>query len=977
MVNNKQQILSNTLIKEEIDANHPKIANPYHPNDLESAHGLNHEGIIDQVIEILDKKENSRIIVISGNPGSGKTSTLKHMEKSEKINKIKIIPIFIDTQKYNQNDLNELFLQFYKETGDLVGKATGKSINRPIYSKKSEDSDIYGELKSFFLILDSIIEQDSTLLFILDDFDNFISKFPQQSLENLFKYLRKMERNWSNYALILSVSKSFENTVVKEPLSGILNDAFYIDVENVLDDHRIRDAIIEPVQSWLNFNDEAVNRIIFLSGKNFYFQQLICFHLVKYLNKRQLKQCSKKVIDEAVHEFLSADRKEFDHAWNNILTIDSRLIVSGLADPAIMETLDKYVYIGKNSLLHDVFKDSLPDKIKKLQELGFLTALDDLRFLHSPFSIPMYGMWVRQKHPFIKTVFQHIDSIAESVDLSKVLDLIQKTPADKLDPYNADAITELIEKWLSLQQSIQLNGGGSRKIKSMQDFLKTFCQYLELTLNGKHQSSENSFIIDISSVNIASLKDAYCFIQDKADLKAEDISIIEDAASNLTEENSTDRLTIFFYFRKSDIVENLVKKPYLNLITIDENTMKRIILSEKEKFRDTFKKVILSKLSLTKISPYKPAGPAKVTFYGRIDSLNQLSNTKSTSYAVIGSRKIGKTSLLLKLTENPPRNIHYIYISAELEFAKGKNYRSFLKNILSLLSFTISKKVNFGILDYGREIDKFSKIIQQLSREGKRIVIVVDEADFMVEFDQKHEFKLIRMFRFLSQKDFCQFIFAGFRTLYRCKRDIDNPFHNFGVEIPLKPLERDPAIDLITKPLENMGIKYGNPEDRESILDYTSCHPMLLQFFCQQLIAKIEKHPNVDGRRTIFKEDIEAVMDKEYEQFIMEEVYMFTSELEPINRFILIILAEDQNRKKYFSPDEIWDKLGQDGIKIPRNEIHHHMKILVMRFILIDDGKDRYSFALPFFPDMIRKRNDINLKETTRKEIREGAKQSL
>jgi hypothetical protein len=177
--------------------------------------------------------------------------------------------------------------------------------------------------------------------------------------------------------------------------------------------------------------------------------------------------------------------------------------------------------------------------------------------------------------------------------------------------------------------------------------------------------------------------------------------------------------------------------------------------------------------------------------------------------------------------------------------------------------------------------------------------------------------------------------------------------------------------------MASIGVYYNNKEDRELILDYSACHPNLLQFFCKHLMGKIEKHDKVENRRTIFREDIEELFDTEYEEYIMDEIYMFSMELSDINKLILILLVEDESYGKSFSANEIRDKLLEIGILININDVNRNLKNLVMRFILLDLGKDNYCFALSFFPGILKNRIDDSYKKSIIKEIKRNDSKSL
>ena len=231
----------------------------------------------------------------------------------------------------------------------------------------------------------------------------------------------------------------------------------------------------------------------------------------------------------------------------------------------------------------------------------------------------------------------------------------------------------------------------------------------------------------------------------------------------------------------------------------------------------------------------------------------------------------------------------------------------------------------------------------------------------------------MKNFRSRSQNRYCQFIFAGFKELYKTKRHIENPMYNFCEEIILDPLDETASLELITKPMESIGIHYHRIEDRKLILEYTARHPNLMQFFCKKLVEKVEKHTDIKDRRTVYENDIKDLFDNEYQNHIMDEVYMFFSDLSPINRLIIMVLVETSSKNRLFSIDEVKRFLKDHDIDLSTNEVHEKLSELVVRFILVNDGKN-YRFALDKFPGILKEKIDSDFKNETIKEIKANVK---
>jgi hypothetical protein len=126
----------------------------------------------------------------------------------------------------------------------------------------------------------------------------------------------------------------------------------------------------------------------------------------------------------------------------------------------------------------------------------------------------------------------------------------------------------------------------------------------------------------------------------------------------------------------------------------------------------------------------------------------------------------------------------------------------------------------------------------------------------------------------------------------------------------------------------------------------------------------------------MFRNDIQKLFNSTYEKYIMDEVYMFYSDLTNMNRLILVLLVEEQSKQSEevtFSLPKIRNKLIEQGVEVPTDKIYRDLRNLVMRFILLEKGSDNYSFALPVFPGILKKRIDNDFKKglisETKKEI--------
>ncbi len=950
-----------------------EINNPYRPCDLESGEWFYHEDVIKEIKERLASDQANRVIVVLGNPGSGKTSTLRKIARSPEIIGKNYIPIYLDAREYQKIDFENLLFSMYKDVVAVLNKS-GYVIPGPGRSSKQQTQEADDLLESFLLTIDSVLPQNETLLIILDEFDNLLRIIDEKTISRIIENLQQIDRDWADCALILAGNKKLQKMTRSRLFNQSIDRISPITIEEVLAEASIRDLVIQPVKGRQDYTEEALQKIVWLSGKNLYFQQLICYYVFELLGELKQITCQAVHVEQAVEQLLKEERPEFVFAWENYITLEGRLFVSALADESVTEKRGNYYFVKENTLLDDILGGDIHKEVKILQDFGYIGELTRRRFSEFPFKTPLMGWWIRDRHPFIKTIIENIDEIAEKTELSKLINGIKEAPADQLISYNTSEILKIAGKWAVLKNRLM----DKHPVEQCQvaDFFKSFAEYLDFNL--KEDNTDRAYMtIDIKNLGIGLIEDVFCFVQDRLELTKESTSRIEKTASGIAME-SKKKLTLFFYFQKSDAVSQILKKTYLNLIPISTHDVKKIILAKKP--REAFKKIILERISLGKVSPYQIVGPETTVFYGRDEIIDQITSSSNTSYAVVGARKIGKSSLLLKLKQNPPPNITYIYKTTESEFDdRGGSSNSFFKAVISALQETTRQKVSAGKIPFVNYLSRFPEIVRQYSMKGQRFLFLFDEVDNLIEFDLKHQNKIMKTLRSMSQTNICQFIFSGFKELYNQKRDIDNPLYNFFQEIRLKPLNEREALRLVSEPMESIGISYDKEEDQKLILEYTACHPNLVQFFCMHLIKEVEDHKEVEHKRTIFRQDIENVFGDEYEKYIIDEVYMFFTDLSSLERLILIILSEQDllfGQKSYTEP-EIREWLLECGVSTLLEDIHKILKYFILRFIMVDVEKNEYAFALPIFPVILKDRVDTRYKDALTKEIKENAKKSL
>lgn len=281
-----------------------------------------------------------------------------------------------------------------------------------------------------------------------------------------------------------------------------------------------------------------------------------------------------------------------------------------------------------------------------------------------------------------------------------------------------------------------------------------------------------------------------------------------------------------------------------------------------------FMDALLAQSDLTKVSPYilNNATPARM-FYGRErEAATVLKTIPTNSVAILGSRRIGKTSLIRRLQE-------------ELGRARFQTYFGDCQIVRTWADFADLARRNWDV-DLPAEFrpNHLAEMVEQLGRRGEgQVIIILDEIDQLLEWDQQHSSDSVpeaffRACRSLSQEGSAHFVFSGERRIANRLWDPHSPHWNFCREVALAQLDRADATALLVDPLRAMNIEIVDPAAFEfEAWARTSGHPQIVQFLGDRLVRSLDARS--DRRNlTLGAEDVVAVT----ETFEFAEHYLTT-----------------------------------------------------------------------------------------------------
>jgi hypothetical protein len=337
---------------------------------------------------------------------------------------------------------------------------------------------------------------------------------------------------------------------------------------------------------------------------------------------------------------------------------------------------------------------------------------------------------------------------------------------------------------------------------------------------------------------------------------------------------------------------------------------------------------------LSSLSPYVIAGPVpEHMFFGREAQVKEIKlNVSKTSYAVVGGRRIGKSSILHKVTRLLEESgCAATYINCE----DKKEPEQFLKALHTSLGAS--------------DAETFREYVSSRQQQnGGPPVFLLDEFDALLRADcEKNMGRLTRTFRALSHEGRCHFVFSGSRTLNSHLSNSASPFFNFCHDIVLGPLDAVSVAKMVRDPMEQLCVEMvDQTRSINLIVDITSCHPHLAQWICHMLLQKCTE-------RRVTPSDLEAITSeaaffRRYVQTAWGE-----SELEPLERLITLVMPERGS-----GLDEIFSSIAEH-VTISTEAVRESLKMLQLGG-LVKGTDDHYEFGMSHFPQIVRRYENVS-----------------
>jgi len=368
---------------------------------------------------------------------------------------------------------------------------------------------------------------------------------------------------------------------------------------------------------------------------------------------------------------------------------------------------------------------------------------------------------------------------------------------------------------------------------------------------------------------------------------------------------------------------------------------------------------IISKLSdhcpTNVLSPFKYLGPCPPDlFVGRDSLISEIIDGYYNGYAITGGRRIGKTSLLLKIQDEIAKGRKGKFYNRNKEKYEKQEYDCCYVDCINLYSFQdvfneISRKLNprYYYEKQKNKIDIREIITRTSALCQKKLILLLDEMDNLMEMaDAKDSeaFSFANDLQVAANQGMIKFIICGFRKVSEVIHNSKHPFYNLCQGKVMSVFQKKHITKFIIKAKLIINLQIKNIENVVNVMYKVSGgYPCVVQFIADQLVYKYSGE--IITPDTIYK----IMHNKETKNFVLETVVMNTT---PLERLICILSIN-------FSPitiKSITQKLEDHHIKLDDMEkkIFISLQNLCHNCILHED-EDHFHFVYPLIPRIIKK----------------------
>lgn len=290
---------------------------------------------------------------------------------------------------------------------------------------------------------------------------------------------------------------------------------------------------------------------------------------------------------------------------------------------------------------------------------------------------------------------------------------------------------------------------------------------------------------------------------------------------------------------------------FSRLAVVDSTALQDIMLRKDDAAREALLDKLLSQVDLRVVSPFVADGPTpQPMFFGREKELRRVAEgIGRQSFALVGGRKVGKTSLLRLLEARLSDQWPVTYVDCQAHGSREDFVRY------------LADRADIGPVPGVESVESVFRAFLAAKTGSKQGVLLMDEVDQLFWEDataRSHPHVVSAALRSLSQLREVSVVVTGERQLFDLTRSAQSPHWNFCTPLRIGALDHSAARELLVVPLQRLRIQV-EQDATELALDRTACHPNLLQYLGDQIVAALSERRNRVGRLHVDRALVDAL----------------------------------------------------------------------------------------------------------------------
>jgi tetratricopeptide (TPR) repeat protein len=353
--------------------------------------------------------------------------------------------------------------------------------------------------------------------------------------------------------------------------------------------------------------------------------------------------------------------------------------------------------------------------------------------------------------------------------------------------------------------------------------------------------------------------------------------------------------------------------------------------------RRAVRELILSQLNLAHLPLFKTEGPVyEANFFGREKELGEIIERIGTSsYVIVGGRRIGKTSILKQLQKVRLPGAGFTAFFHDCSYTNTE---------AKLVRAVTSKSGGWFAQPSSRPPESFAEVIEALPAD-KPLVILLDEADKIIESDRAAGYPIFNTIAALSKNEVCRFVLCGERALLAELQNGLSPLYNMGTTMIVGNLEPQAVEELVTQSMRRLHVELtGRSLIVGHIQEFTSGHPNVVQILCQHLVKRLnQRYPP----RITPEDVVEVAGDPDFLRKDFLKVYWERATL--LERLSSLLMVKDDHARTLSAVRQTFARHGLEAISA--TDLAHALERLVdLRNILRRTrANGGYEFAATAF----------------------------